>query len=221
MQKIFDGVDSEALLAIPFFLLVGELMSSANVVVRIANLSLSLVGHIRGGLSQVVVVFSHVLLGNVGIDHRRRRRDEPRAGRPDEAGRLQPRLHRRDHRRRLHHRGAGAAEHHRRGLWRGRQRLDRRPVHGRRRARTDDRLRPDDLLLFLRALRHAQAARAVAPDRVRGRRCRAAADDPGDPARRHPDRLLHADGSRRRRRDLDHRGGDPRAQPRAPQEHSL
>jgi TRAP-type mannitol/chloroaromatic compound transport system permease large subunit len=58
IQKIFDGVDSEALLAIPFFLLVGELMSSANVVVRIANLSLSLVGHIRGGLSQVVVVFS-------------------------------------------------------------------------------------------------------------------------------------------------------------------
>jgi C4-dicarboxylate transporter DctM subunit len=44
IQKIFDGVDSEALLAIPFFLLVGELMSSANVVVRIANLSLSLVG---------------------------------------------------------------------------------------------------------------------------------------------------------------------------------
>ena len=58
VQKTFDGVDSEALLAIPFFLLVGELMSSANVVVRIANLSVSLVGHIRGGLSQVVVVFS-------------------------------------------------------------------------------------------------------------------------------------------------------------------
>src|SRR6201987_2120270 len=58
VQKIFDGVDSEALLAIPFFLLVGELMSSANVVVRIANHSVSLVGHIRGGLSQVVVVFS-------------------------------------------------------------------------------------------------------------------------------------------------------------------
>src|SRR5207248_5618981 len=40
------------------FLLVGELMSSANVVQRVANLSLSLVGHIRGGLSQVVTVFS-------------------------------------------------------------------------------------------------------------------------------------------------------------------
>src|SRR5437764_11352990 len=58
IQKIFDGVDSEALLAIPFFLLVGELMSSANVVVRLANLSMALVGHIRGGLSQVVTVFS-------------------------------------------------------------------------------------------------------------------------------------------------------------------
>jgi tripartite ATP-independent transporter DctM subunit len=58
LQKVFDGVDNEALLAIPFFLLVGELMSSANVVGRIANLSLALVGHIRGGLSQVVTVFS-------------------------------------------------------------------------------------------------------------------------------------------------------------------
>ena len=39
IQKMFDGVDSEALLAVPFFLLVGELMTSANVVIRIANLS--------------------------------------------------------------------------------------------------------------------------------------------------------------------------------------
>ncbi|MBV8169184.1 MAG: TRAP transporter large permease [Alphaproteobacteria bacterium] len=58
VQKMFDGMDSEALLAIPFFLLVGELMSSANVVQRVANLSLALVGHVKGGLSQVVTVFS-------------------------------------------------------------------------------------------------------------------------------------------------------------------
>jgi C4-dicarboxylate transporter DctM subunit len=58
VQKMFDGVDSEALLAIPFFLLVGELMSSANVVQRVINLSLALVGHMKGGLSQVVAVFS-------------------------------------------------------------------------------------------------------------------------------------------------------------------
>src|ERR1043166_7715411 len=58
VQKMFDGMDSEALLAIPFFLLVGELMSSANVVQRVANLSLALVGHVRGGLSQVFTVFT-------------------------------------------------------------------------------------------------------------------------------------------------------------------
>src|SRR5471032_3063100 len=58
VQKMFDGMGSGALLAIPFFLRFGELMSSANVVSRITNLSLALVGHIRGGLSQVVTVFS-------------------------------------------------------------------------------------------------------------------------------------------------------------------
>src|SRR6476469_2339006 len=58
IQKMFDGMDVEALLAIPFFLLVGELMSSANVVPRVANLSLTLVGPMRGGLSQVFTVFS-------------------------------------------------------------------------------------------------------------------------------------------------------------------
>jgi len=56
--QLFHGIDAETLLAVPFFLLVGELMTSANVVIRIANLSQALVGHIRGGLAQVVTVFS-------------------------------------------------------------------------------------------------------------------------------------------------------------------
>ncbi len=55
--QLFNGIDSEALMAIPFFLLVGELMTSANVVIRIADLSQALVGHIRGGLAQVTTVF--------------------------------------------------------------------------------------------------------------------------------------------------------------------
>lgn len=66
IQKMFDGVDSEALLAVPFFLLVGELMTSSNVVIRIANLSQALVGHIRGGLGQVVAVFSMFFSGMSG-----------------------------------------------------------------------------------------------------------------------------------------------------------
>jgi C4-dicarboxylate transporter DctM subunit len=58
IAQLFNGIDAEPLMAVPFFLLVGELMTSANVVVRIANLSQALVGHIRGGLAQVVTVFS-------------------------------------------------------------------------------------------------------------------------------------------------------------------
>src|SRR5580700_2420231 len=64
--QAFNGVDSEALMAIPFFLLVGELMTSANVVVRIAQLSQALVGHVRGGLAQVVTVFSMFFSGMSG-----------------------------------------------------------------------------------------------------------------------------------------------------------
>src|SRR5271165_199557 len=64
--QAFNGVDSEALMAIPFFLLVGELMTSANVVVRIAELSQALVGHMRGGLAQVTTVFSMFFSGMSG-----------------------------------------------------------------------------------------------------------------------------------------------------------
>ena len=51
--QLFNGVDSEALLAVPFFLLVGELMTSANVVGRMITLSQAMIGHMRGGLAQV------------------------------------------------------------------------------------------------------------------------------------------------------------------------
>ena len=66
VQQMFNGVDSESLLAVPFFLLVGELMTSANIAVRIADLSQALVGHIRGGLGQVVAVFSMFFSGMSG-----------------------------------------------------------------------------------------------------------------------------------------------------------
>jgi len=64
--QVFNGMDSEALMAVPFFLLVGELMTSANVVMRIAQLSQALVGHIRGGLAQTVTVFSMFFAGMSG-----------------------------------------------------------------------------------------------------------------------------------------------------------
>src|SRR5271169_3590824 len=64
--QLFNGIDSEALMAIPFFLLVGELMTSSGVILRIVALSQALVGHMRGGLAQVVTVFSMFFSGMSG-----------------------------------------------------------------------------------------------------------------------------------------------------------
>src|SRR5438445_6201156 len=64
--QLFHGIDSETLLAVPFFLPVGELMSSADVTHRMIRLALTLVGHLRGGLAQVVTLFSMFFAGISG-----------------------------------------------------------------------------------------------------------------------------------------------------------
>jgi tripartite ATP-independent transporter DctM subunit len=66
IAQIFNGMDVEALLAVPFFLLVGDLMTSANVTVRMIRLSQTMVGHFRGGLAQVVTLFSMFFAGISG-----------------------------------------------------------------------------------------------------------------------------------------------------------
>ena len=66
MTQLFNGIDVEALLAVPFFLLVGELMTSANVTARMITLSQTMIGHLRGGLAQVVTVFSMFFAGISG-----------------------------------------------------------------------------------------------------------------------------------------------------------
>ncbi|MFO1349131.1 MAG: TRAP transporter large permease [Gammaproteobacteria bacterium] len=64
--QLFNGLDSEALLAVPFFLLVGELMTSADVTRRMITLAQVFVGHLRGGLAQVVTLFSMFFAGISG-----------------------------------------------------------------------------------------------------------------------------------------------------------
>ena len=64
--QLFHGIDSETLLAVPFFLLVGELMASSDVAHRMIRLSQTLVGHLRGGLAQVVTLFSMFFAGISG-----------------------------------------------------------------------------------------------------------------------------------------------------------
>ena len=66
MAQLFNGIDAEALLAVPFFLLVGELMTAANVTARMILFSQTLVGHLRGGLAQVVTLFSMFFAGISG-----------------------------------------------------------------------------------------------------------------------------------------------------------
>src|SRR5882757_3562554 len=64
--QMFHGIDSEILLAVPFFLLVGELMTSADVTNRMIRLAQTMVGHLRGGLAQVVTLFSMFFAGISG-----------------------------------------------------------------------------------------------------------------------------------------------------------
>jgi C4-dicarboxylate transporter DctM subunit len=66
IAQVFNGMDVEALLAVPFFLLVGDLMTSANVTMRMIRLSQTMVGHLRGGLAQVVTLFSMFFAGISG-----------------------------------------------------------------------------------------------------------------------------------------------------------
>jgi tripartite ATP-independent transporter DctM subunit len=66
MTQLFNGIDVEALLAVPFFLLVGELMTSSQVTTRMIILSQALIGHVRGGLAQVVTLFSMFFAGVSG-----------------------------------------------------------------------------------------------------------------------------------------------------------
>ncbi len=58
---VINGTDSYALLAIPFFVLAGELMNAGGLSRRIVALAVDLVGHRHGGLGYVVIVVGIVL----------------------------------------------------------------------------------------------------------------------------------------------------------------
>jgi tripartite ATP-independent transporter DctM subunit len=55
-SRIFAGIDNFSLLAIPFFILAGELMETGGISRRLVDLARALVGHIRGGLGNVVLI---------------------------------------------------------------------------------------------------------------------------------------------------------------------
>ena len=161
--QLFHGIDAETLLAVPFFLLVGELMASSDVVQRMIRLSQTLVGHLRGGLAQVVTLFSMFFAGISGssvadvavLSRTVAPRDGPRG--------LRPRVHRRADRLRVDDGQPDTAVHHGGRVRRNRQRLDRRTVPGGRGAGRADRHRADGLQLLLRPHRRDEEARAASP----------------------------------------------------------
>ena len=66
VTKIFGGMDSFPLMAIPFFILAGEIMNRSGITERIVEFSNDLVGHLRGGLAHVNIVANMILAGVSG-----------------------------------------------------------------------------------------------------------------------------------------------------------
>lgn len=65
-QRTLVGADSYALLAIPFFILAGNLMNLGGITTRIIDLAMSMVGRFKGGLALTSVVASMIFSGLSG-----------------------------------------------------------------------------------------------------------------------------------------------------------
>jgi len=66
VHRIVNGVDSFPLLAVPFFILAGNLMNTAGITEKIYNFATALVGWLKGGLGHVNVIGSVIFAGMSG-----------------------------------------------------------------------------------------------------------------------------------------------------------
>ena len=66
IHRMVSGIDSFPLLAVPFFILAGNLMNNAGITNRIYNYALALVGWLKGGLGHVNVIGSVIFAGMSG-----------------------------------------------------------------------------------------------------------------------------------------------------------
>ncbi len=66
IHRMISGIDSFPLLAVPFFILAGNLMNNAGITNRIYNYALALVGWMKGGLGHVNVLGSVIFAGMSG-----------------------------------------------------------------------------------------------------------------------------------------------------------
>ena len=66
VQRLIGGIDTFPLLAVPFFILAGNLMNTGGITHRLINLARAWIGHIKGGLAHVVVLSNMILSGMSG-----------------------------------------------------------------------------------------------------------------------------------------------------------
>ncbi|MCV2403740.1 TRAP transporter large permease [Marinomonas sp. C2222] len=65
-RNIYNGIDSFPLMAIPFFMLAGEIMNRGGITMNLVQFSQSFIGHVRGGLAHVNVMSSMLFAGLSG-----------------------------------------------------------------------------------------------------------------------------------------------------------
>lgn len=65
-SQMFGGVDSYGLIAIPLFILIGEIMSSGGITRRLVELAMGFVGAVRGGLAYVNILANMMLASIIG-----------------------------------------------------------------------------------------------------------------------------------------------------------
>lgn len=65
-RNVYNGMDSFPLMAIPFFMLAGELMNRGGITTRLVEFAQALMGHLRGGLAHVNVLSSILFAGLSG-----------------------------------------------------------------------------------------------------------------------------------------------------------
>jgi len=66
ISQMFSGVSSIPLLALPMFILAGELMNTGGITRRLVEFSQTLIGHLRGGLAHVNILSSVLFSGLSG-----------------------------------------------------------------------------------------------------------------------------------------------------------
>jgi len=65
-QRLFSGLDNSGLLAIPLFMLAGELMNGGGITTRLVKVAKVSIGFIRGGLAYVTVIANMLLASILG-----------------------------------------------------------------------------------------------------------------------------------------------------------